>query len=117
MSGLVIAGIDAVKSFQELAQSAMPVDGVRWPQPVVADPTLSVQQGQGFGTLFSNGVEKVNQGLLANQTELQALAVGDRVGLHQVMIRMEESRLNFQLMMQVRGRLLDAYQDVMKMQV
>jgi flagellar hook-basal body complex protein FliE len=48
---------------------------------------------------------------------LQQLATGDAQNLHQVMIRLEESRLSFQLLMQVRGRLLDAYQDVMKMQV
>ncbi|MBV8621504.1 MAG: flagellar hook-basal body complex protein FliE [Curvibacter sp.] len=95
----------------------MTSERIQIPQLNIVEPGVSAQAGGGFGSLFVNGLEKVNQGLLANQTELQALAVGDRVGLHQVMIRMEESRLNFQLMMQVRGRLLDAYQDVMKMQV
>jgi flagellar hook-basal body complex protein FliE len=32
-------------------------------------------------------------------------------------MRLEESRLSFQLLMQVRNRLLEAYQDVMKMQI
>jgi flagellar hook-basal body complex protein FliE len=45
------------------------------------------------------------------------LAVGNAENLHQIMIRLEESRLSFQLLMQVRGRLLEAYQDVMKMQI
>jgi flagellar hook-basal body complex protein FliE len=70
-----------------------------------------------FGQLVSQGLSDVNQGLLVSQTDLQQLATGDAQNLHQVMIRLEESRLSFQLLMQVRNRALEAYQDVMKMQV
>lgn len=70
-----------------------------------------------FGDLFSHGLSQVNQGLLAGQTELQQLATGDVQNLHQIMVRLEENKVAFQLMMQVRNRLLEAYQDVMKMQI
>lgn len=71
----------------------------------------------GFGEIFSQGLAQVNETLLTSQTDLQRLATGDVENLHQVMIKLEESRLSFQLMMQVRNRLLEAYQDVMKMQI
>lgn len=71
----------------------------------------------GFADLVSQGLEQVNQQLLTSQTDLQNLAVGNVQNLHQIMIRLEESKLSFQLMMQVRSRLLEAYQDVMKMQL
>ena len=77
----------------------------------------SVQGAGSFGTMVTQGLQQVNEQLLATQGDLQALAVGDVQNLHQVMIRMEESRISFQLMMQVRNRLLEAYQDVMKMQL
>jgi flagellar hook-basal body complex protein FliE len=48
---------------------------------------------------------------------MQRLAAGEVQNLHQIMIRLEESKLSFQLMLQVRNRLLEAYQDVMKMQI
>ena len=70
-----------------------------------------------FGNMVSQGIEAVNQELLVSQTDLQQLATGNAQNLHQIMIRMEESRLSFQLLVQVRSRLLEAYQDVMKMQV
>ena len=71
----------------------------------------------GFGQLFTQGLAQVNENLLASQADLQRLATGDIQNLHQVMVRLEESRVSFQLMLQVRNRLLEAYQDVMKMQI
>jgi flagellar hook-basal body complex protein FliE len=79
-------------------------------------PTAGVQ-GPGFGQLVTQGLEQVNNTLLASQVDMQRLAAGDVGNLHQVMLRMEESRLSFQLMLQVRNRLLESYQEVMRMQV
>jgi flagellar hook-basal body complex protein FliE len=96
-------------------------------QGVAAEPSLAplpsagtVAQGAPggqFGQLVSQGLESVNSQLLAAQTDLQQLALGQGGSVHQVMIRMEEARLSFQLMMQVRNRVLEAYQDVMRMQL
>ncbi|MES2938215.1 MAG: flagellar hook-basal body complex protein FliE [Pseudomonadota bacterium] len=84
--------------------------------PPVANPAAANALG-GFGELFSQGLAQVNENLLAGQADLQRLATGDIQNLHQVMVRLEESRLSFQLALQVRNRLLEAYQDVMKMQI
>lgn len=73
--------------------------------------------GAGFSSLVAQGLQQVNGQLLASQADLQQLSVGNVQNLHQVMIRLEESRLAFQLTMQVRNRLLESYQDVMRMQV
>lgn len=70
-----------------------------------------------FGQMVSQGINEVNQELLVSQTNLQQLAVGNVQNLHQIMIQLEESRLSFQLLLQVRNRLLDTYQDLMKMQI
>lgn len=73
--------------------------------------------GASFSGMVTQGLEQVNGQLLASQADLQQLSVGNVQNLHQVMIRLEESRLAFQLTMQVRNRLLESYQDVMRMQV
>lgn len=80
-------------------------------------PPLSGTQPGSFGQFVGQGLEQVNRQLAAGQADLQRLAVGDVSNLHQVMVRLEESRLAFQLALQVRNRLLEAYQDVMKMQI
>jgi flagellar hook-basal body complex protein FliE len=110
-----MSGIEPIGAVPLQQLSGMfPTDEVGPPLAAAAagtDPT------GGFSQLVTQGLEQVNEKLLANQTSLQRLATGDTQNVHQVMIQLEESRLSFQLMMQVRGRLLEAYQDIMKMQI
>ena len=99
---------------------AIPVGQVQGLFPtdeVVPAPASSPNAAGMFGQMVSEGLAHVNEQLLTSQTGLQRLASGEMQNLHQVMIQLEESRLSFQLMLQVRGRLLEAYQDVMKMQI
>ena len=70
-----------------------------------------------FSHLVSNGLQQVSTQLQTSQADLQSLATGNVENLHQVMLRLEESRMSFQLMLQVRNRLLESYQELMRMQV
>lgn len=71
----------------------------------------------GFGDWFTAEVNSVNGKLMGAESDMQKLAVGEAQNLHEVMINLEEARLSFQLLVQVRNRLLEAYQEVMRMQV
>ncbi len=90
-------------------------------QPLGATPAsagaLQSAAPAGFGDMVTQGLANVNRDLMASQVGLQQLALGQVQNLHQTMVQLEQSRLSFQLFMQVRTRLLEAYQDVMKMQV
>lgn len=70
-----------------------------------------------FASWFTQQVQVVDGNLTTADKQLQSLAMGDTQNLHQVMISLEEARLSFQLLLQVRNRALEAYQDVMRMQV
>jgi flagellar hook-basal body complex protein FliE len=93
-----------------------PLDAPEW-EIGAAGIGKATPAGAGFGQLVSDGLSQVNEQLGAAQVDLQRLATGDVQNLHQVMMNLEETRLSFQLLMQVRNRLLEAYQDVMKMQI
>ncbi len=107
--------------------SALPIHAPALVQPSTASNpfegtgpltgTATPPAGQTFGAMVTEGLTKLNAELVATQADMQRLAVGDVQNLHQIMIRMEESRLSFELMLHVRNRLLEAYQDLMKMQV
>lgn len=85
--------------------------------PLPVRPEEPGSSGPSFLQRVDEGLQAVNQQILASQTDLQHLAVGDAGSLHQVMVRLEESRISLQLLLQVRNRVLEAYQDVMRMQI
>ena len=87
-----------------------------------ADKLLATAQqpqtaATGFGNWFAGELNAVNDKLIGADSDMQKLAVGEAQSLHEVMINLEEARLSFQLLVQVRNRLLEAYQEVMRMQV
>lgn len=99
-----------------------PVTPILLPSPAALDalepkPVATQTGSSSFGSLVASGLQQVTNQLQASQVDLQQLAAGEVQNLHQVMIRMEESRLSFQLMVQVRNRLLESYQEIMRMQV
>ena len=49
--------------------------------------------------------------------ELGRLLAGEANDLHQVQIAMEKSQIQFQLLLQTRNKLLQAYQEILRMQV
>lgn len=71
----------------------------------------------GFAELINRGVGELNAQLVDAERGLQALASGDSSHLHTVMLRLEEARLAMQVASQVKTRILEAYQEVMRMQV
>ena len=71
----------------------------------------------GFVDWLSAQAATTSGQLVRAEEGLQALASGENVSLHHVMIGLEEARLSFQLMAQVRNRLVESYQEVMRMQI
>ena len=72
----------------------------------------------GFGQTLSNALDKVNQ-TQANASQLQqAFELGDpRADLARVMVAMQQSQVAFRATVEVRNRLVQAYQDVMNMPI
>lgn len=70
-----------------------------------------------FAALVGSGLAAADRQFAAGQVDLRRLAAGEATNLHQVMIGLEESRLALQLVVQVRTRLLESYQELMRMQV
>jgi flagellar hook-basal body complex protein FliE len=71
-------------------------------------------------TVFAGILEQVsamNDRFKAGEQNVQALALGQTDNLHQIMMQGEQTRLAFELMLQVRNKTLDAYQELMRMQI
>jgi len=82
-------------------------------------PGLGVQQTTpGFNELFSRAIENVN-GLQQTAAQLStAYATGDEsVDITEVMIASEKAKVGFQATVQVRNKVIEAYQDIMNMPI
>ncbi len=87
-------------------------------QPALASTaTAAGAAPEGFATHVMREMQQVNQDLLQSEQMLRQVAAGEPVALHTVMIHLEETRLAFQTLVQVRNKVLEAYQDLMRMQV
>jgi flagellar hook-basal body complex protein FliE len=70
-----------------------------------------------FGGWLASSLDGVNRQLVQADQGIKTLATGEAQNLHQVMISLEEARLGLQLLVQVRNRLLESYQEILRMQV
>ena len=71
----------------------------------------------GFANWIEQEVSSLNTQLVTAEQGVQKVATGTAENLHEVMLQLEQARLAMQVASQVRSKVLEAYQDVMRMQV
>ena len=82
-------------------------------QPARADAPA----GAGFAQLVERELADLDRSTAAAEKAMTDLAAGKPVELHEVMITMEKARLGVQTFLQVRNKLVESYQDLMRMQM
>ncbi|EIJ81503.1 flagellar hook-basal body complex protein [Bacillus methanolicus PB1] len=72
---------------------------------------------QKFAAVLKEQIEKINKA--QNQSDLmtEKLARGENVDLHQVMIASQKASITLQATIEIRNKVIEAYQEVMRMQV
>lgn len=76
-------------------------------------------QGQisGFGDFLKQKLDEVNDKQLNAENTTQSFIQGDDVDIHKVMLDTEEAKMSLELAVQVRNKLLDAYQEINRTQL
>lgn len=70
----------------------------------------------GFKSILKGALEDVNS-LQLQADDAVAKLQANKGSMHEALIAMEKASLSFQTMLQVRNKIVDAYQEVMRMQV
>lgn len=70
-----------------------------------------------FSDWLVNQVNHSEMSIKAAETEVQKLALGEAENLHQVMIALSKAKTSFELTVQVRNKLLEGFQEIMRMSV
>lgn len=99
--------------------STLPTPGVGAPTPLdhPGEVTPGQQAGESFGNVLGRFVSDVNAKQNAAAEAVNGLQSGQGVPLHQAVVAMEEANVSFQLMIEVRNKLLESYQELMRMQI
>lgn len=77
----------------------------------------SEKSGTSFGEVLKDAISTVNELQKNSNQEIQKLMTGESQDLHSTVIAMQKADLSFQMMMQVRNKIMQAYQEIMRMQV
>jgi flagellar hook-basal body complex protein FliE len=90
-----------------------PLGGI---EPKKAESDKSTE-GTSFGAVLKDAIQDINN--LQNDADkaIANVQLEDAGSIHDAMIALEKAGISFQVMMQVRNKILDAYQEVMRMQV
>lgn len=70
-----------------------------------------------FSSLLASGLHSMQAKIERADELVRRFALDDSVPVHQVTYALEEARLSVELAMQVRGRLVEGYRDLMNMQL
>ncbi len=70
-----------------------------------------------FSATLKNMVEQVDNTHEAAGKAIQGFVAGKNIELHEVMAAREEAQISFQFMLEVRNKIIEAYQEVSRMQV
>ena len=100
--------LDAYDPIQGAAAPGLPLS----PDAAQKDP----EKGPSFQSILGDLVREVN-GLQEDASRsIEGLVTGETQNVHDVTTRMAEAGVAFDLMMEVRNKLLDAYQQILQMQ-
>lgn len=70
-----------------------------------------------FAAMIKDSIASVNRKQVEADQAATELASGQSSNIHEVMIKMEEAEISLRLMVQMRNKIVEAYQEIMRMQV
>lgn len=116
--------------------SEAPTDGLKFPDaamfqelglknlPQLSDPNTPLaamratgEAGTGFSQMISSLASDVSMKGAQAGAAINGMMTDQGIPIHQAMIAIQESSVSFQLMVEVRNKLLESYQELMRMQV
>lgn len=81
------------------------------------DKITNNKTADSFGSLLNNALDKVNEMQLESQEYKKMLAIGEVDNLHDVTIAADKADTALQVVMAIRGKVVEAYKEIMRIQI
>jgi flagellar hook-basal body complex protein FliE len=92
-------------------QVATPYLSPEWTSP------LTASSGGDFGSMLLQGVSDTDARVQSAEAKVAAFATGENIPPHQVMLALEDARMSLEFALQIRSKLVEGYQELMRMQL
>ncbi len=103
----VNSAISKIGQIQEARQTAAKTSSVS-----AAEPSGAL----GFAELINNYVQQTNVAQRASDSAIESFATGKSENVQQVVLAMANAEVSFQMFMEIRNKLIDSYNELMRMQ-
>ena len=85
-------------------QSNMPVNNEK-----------NIKDDSSFENILTKSLKEVNSSTINANNAVKSLVAGKTENIHETMIQMQKASISFQMMMEVRNKLVDSYKEIIKM--
>lgn len=82
-----------------------------------AESVTAPRAGEGFGDAISSALEAVSDAEFDANAIAQDIATGGEASVQELMTSMTKAQLSVDLLVQVRNKAIEAYQEIMRMQI
>jgi flagellar hook-basal body complex protein FliE len=98
---------------------SMPITSIRAPAsiPDIMPAVSTPKSGGNFGSVLADAIGRVNQAQQNSQSSIDKFLSGEDEEVHKVALATQQAALSFDLFLQVRNKVVSAYQEVMRMQM
>lgn len=121
ISGLGMPNIDSIRQAVGSAKLPADVTGLSRPQQIEDSPFRSGNRIQSSGESFSDmlvrAIQSVDDTMKVSDQNVQDFITGETEDVHNVMISMQRAQLSFQLMVEIRNKAIETYQEISRMQI
>ena len=70
-----------------------------------------------FGKMLTDSIDQVNRLQVVADSNINDLAMGKQTDIHRTMVAMEKASISFELLMQIRNKVISAYDRIMRMPI
>ena len=101
--------MDSIKTLQNIPKV--------YNNPFVEKSSVSTNDSKSFGKMLTETIKEVDSAHKESDKMVNGLASGQNTDIHNTMIAVEKADISFQMMMQIRNKLVSAYQEIYRMQI
>lgn len=109
----MIEGIEASGLLRQISD----VEQTATEQEIGTEELSGEEQSQSFADLLTNAINGVDETMKASDAKVQEFIAGETDNVHDVMIQMQRAQLSFDMMVEVRNKVVKTYQEVSRMQI